>query len=351
MSSKIRIGISQGDINGIGLEVILKTFNDPAMEDICTPVLFSSQKTISLHRKALGIDDLGFLAVNDLDVLNTKKPNLFQVYEDEVNIELGKQNQAHGKYAVMSLEKACTGVLEKKLDVLVTGPIDKHVVFSDSFPYKGHTEYLDKVFGAGKGEALMLMVADNLRVALVTGHIPLEKVHQILRKDLILAKLRTLNKTLLQDFGIRKPKIAVLGLNPHAGDQGTIGKEENDIIMPAINAAKAEGIMAIGPFPGDGFFGSGNYNNFDAVLAMYHDQGLIPFKALAFNNGVNYTAGLNFIRTSPDHGTGYEIAGKNMASEASFRKAVYLAIDIFRKRNEYALLTSNPLKSNPLRKE
>lgn len=351
MSGKIRVGISQGDINGIGLEVIIKTFVDPAMEEICTSVLFSSQKTASYHRKALGIDDFSFNIVRDFDQVNPKKPNLLNLYDEEVNIELGQSTALGGKYAFKSLEAACNALADNKIDVLVTAPINKHNIQSDEFPFKGHTEYLDQKFSAGKDDALMLMVSDTLKVGLVTGHIPVEKVASAISMEKILNRLKTLNRTLIEDFGIRKPRIAVLGLNPHAGDNGTIGNEDSQIIVPAINKAKEENILAYGPYPADGFFGNSNYLQFDAVLAMYHDQGLIPFKTIAFNNGVNYTAGLPIIRTSPDHGTAYEIAGKNMASEESFRRAIYMAIDIFRKRTEFKQISSNPLKSNPLRKE
>ena len=351
MSNKIRVGISQGDINGIGLEVIIKTFIDPAMEELCTSVVFSSQKTASFHRKALNIEDFSFNIVKDFEQLNPKKPNLLNLYEEEVNIELGKSSQLGGKYAFKSLEAACEALAANKIDVLVTAPINKHNIQSEEFQFKGHTEYLDKKFGNGSEEALMLMVSDTLKVGLVTGHIPVEQVAASISIDKIIKKIKTLNRTLIQDFGIRKPRIAVLGLNPHAGDSGTIGNEDLQLIIPAINKAKEENIMAYGPYPADGFFGNSTYLQFDAVLAMYHDQGLIPFKTIAFNNGVNFTAGLPVIRTSPDHGTAYEIAGKNIASEESFRKAIYLAIDIFRKRNEYKQLTANPLKTTPLRKE
>ncbi|MCC6691405.1 MAG: 4-hydroxythreonine-4-phosphate dehydrogenase PdxA [Bacteroidia bacterium] len=351
MSNKIRVGISQGDINGIGLEVIIKTFFDPAMTELCTPVLFSSQKTASYHRKTLGIEDFSFNSVRDIDQINPKKPNLFNLYDEEVSIELGKPTAGSGKYALKSLESACKALTDQKIDLLVTAPINKHTIQSPEFPFKGHTEYLDKKFGGGRDEALMLMVSDTLKIALVTGHIPLAKVAENISTEKIVKKILALNRTLIEDFGIRKPRIAVLGLNPHAGDSGTIGNEDNQLIMPAVSKAKEENILVYGPYPSDGFFGNSTYLQFDGVLAMYHDQGLIPFKTIAFNNGVNYTAGLPIIRTSPDHGTAYEIAGKNMASEESFRKAIYVAIDIFRKRNEYKQISSNPLKSTPLRKE
>ncbi len=351
MSEKIRVGISQGDINGIGLEVIIKTFVDPAMEELCVPIIFSSQKTASYHRKALGIEDFSFNIIRDVDQVNFKKPNLLNLYDEEVNFELGKSTSLGGKYALLSLEGACNALASKKIDVLVTAPINKHNIHSPEFPFKGHTEYLDLKFADGKNDALMLMVSDTLKVGLVTGHIPLEEVAAAISVEKIVKKIKILNRTLIEDFGVRKPRIAVLGLNPHAGDNGTIGAEDTQIIIPAINKAKEDSILAYGPFPADGFFGNATYSGYDAVLAMYHDQGLIPFKTISFNNGVNYTAGLPIIRTSPDHGTAYEIAGKNLASEDSFRKAIYMAIDIFNKRSEFKQLTSNPLKSTPIRRE
>jgi 4-hydroxythreonine-4-phosphate dehydrogenase len=351
MSNKIRVGITQGDINGIGLEIIIKTFIDQAMEEICTPIIFSSQKTASYHRKALGIEDFSFNILHDIEQANPKKPNLLNLYEEEPVMELGKSTPAGGKYAFKSLEAACNALAANKIDVLVTAPINKHNIQSPEFPFRGHTEYLDQKFSAGSDNALMLMLSDTLKVGLVTGHIPVGQVASSVSADKILKRLKTLNLTLIEDFGIRKPKIAVLGLNPHAGDGGTIGSEDQELIIPAIDKAKSANIMAYGPYPADGFFGNATYLKFDAVLAMYHDQGLIPFKTIAFNNGVNYTAGLPIIRTSPDHGTAYEIAGKNIASEESFRRAIYSAIDIFRKRSEYKELSSNPLKLNPIRRE
>ena len=351
MSTKVRVGISQGDINGIGLEVIIKTFVDPAMEELCTPILFSSQKTVSFHRKTLGIEDFSFHPIKDYEQIQPKKPSLMNLYDDEINFELGKSTAIGGKYALMSLVAACDALEANAIDVLVTAPIDKHGIYSDAFPYKGHTEYLDKRFGAGNGNALMLMVGDTVKVAVVTGHIPVEQVAAALSTEKILQKIKLLNESLIKDFGIRKPKIAVLGLNPHAGDNGTIGSEEQSLILPAIQKAREQNILAVGPFAADGFFGNASFTQFDAVLAMYHDQGLIPFKTIAFNDGINFTAGLSVVRTSPDHGTAYDIAGKNMASEVSFRKSIYTAIDIFRKRNEYKQLSENPLKVNPMRKE
>ncbi len=346
---KIIVGISQGDINGVGLEVIIKTFLEPQMLELCTPVLFGSQKTASAHRKALNIEDFSFNQIKDFSEINHKRANLINVYDEEVAIEFGKQTEAGGKYAFKSLEAATNALAEGKIDILVTAPINKENIQSAEFKFPGHTEYLDEKFG--KGNSLMFLVSDDLRVAVVTGHIPVTRVAQELTTEKILKKIQLLNRSLLQDFGVRKPKIAVLGLNPHAGDNGVIGNEEKNIIIPAIEKAKAEGIIAYGPYPADGFFGNGTYKNFDAILAMYHDQGLIPFKTIAFNNGVNYTAGLSVVRTSPDHGTAYDIAGKGLASEESFRKAIYTAIDIFKTRKQFSELTSNPLKINPIKRE
>ncbi|MEW6468694.1 MAG: 4-hydroxythreonine-4-phosphate dehydrogenase PdxA [Bacteroidota bacterium] len=346
----IKIGISQGDINGIGLEVILKTFSDPAMLDICQPVLFSSGKTVSFHRKALNMEEVPYQIVRDLDQLVPKKLNVMNLYDEEVQMEIGKSTPNGGKYALRSLEAACDAVQNGKVDVLVTAPINKHNIQSDVFRFAGHTDYLQMRFGAGKS-ALMLMCSENMRVGVVTGHIPLGQVASAISTEKIIQKVQALAKTLQEDFRIRKPKIAVLGLNPHAGDSGTIGNEEQQVILPAINRMKEEDMMVFGPYPADGFFGSSTYAKFDAVLAMYHDQGLVPFKALSFSDGVNFTAGLSIIRTSPDHGTAYDIAGQNQANPSSFRKAVYMAIDIYNTRNEHAEITANPLKSNPIKKE
>jgi 4-hydroxythreonine-4-phosphate dehydrogenase len=346
---KIIVGISQGDINGIGLEVIIKTFLDPQMLEICTPVLYSSAKTVSFHRKALNIEDFSFNQIKDISEINHKRANLINCYEEDVAIELGKQTAAGGTYAFKSLEAAAYALAQGKIHVLVTAPINKENIQSEEFKFPGHTEYLEERFG--DGNSLMFLVSNSLRVAVVTGHIPVTQVAAELSTEKIIKKMRTLNKSLIQDFEIRKPRIAVLGLNPHAGDNGVIGSEEKDIIIPAINQMKAEGMIVYGPYPADGFFGNETYKQFDAVLAMYHDQGLVPFKTIAFNAGVNFTAGLPVVRTSPDHGTAYDIAGKNMASEDSFRKAIYTAIDIYRARKNYKEISSNPLKASPQKRE
>ncbi len=341
-SKSITIGISQGDINGIGLEVILKTFAEPAMLELCTPVLFSSGKTISYHKKTLQLENFNYNTVNGVESIVPRKFNLVNIYTEEVNIELGRLTSSGGAYAIKSFQAACEALSKNKIDALVTAPIHKHNTHSDSFPYAGHTSYLDDKFG--KGNALMMLVADGLRVALCTEHLPIASVAASITTERILKKIKILANSLKQDFSINKPRIAVLGLNPHAGDSGTIGEEEEKIIAPAIKTLVQEGMLVYGPYPSDAFFGAMMFKKFDAVLAMYHDQGLIPFKYMAFDSGVNYTAGLPIIRTSPDHGTAFDIAGKNMANEESFRNAVYLACDLVRTRKNYKNATANPLK-------
>lgn len=346
--SKIIIGISQGDINGIGPEVILKTLMEPGICDICTPVLFSSQKTVSYFRKVLGLEDLSFNPVRDFTQLNHKRVNVFICYEEEVNIEMGKLTESGGRYARLSLEQATLALFENHIHALVTAPINKSNIQGEGFNFPGHTEYLENKL---HGEALMILCNDSgLRVALVTGHLPLSEVAGRISVELVTKKINLFYNSLLKDFAIRKPRIAVLGLNPHAGDNGSLGKEDQDIIKAAIDQLKLDALI-YGPYSADGFFGSGAYKKFDGVLAMYHDQGLIPFKTLAFNEGVNFTAGLDKIRTSPDHGTAFEIAGKNQASEQSFRKALYTAIDVYRNRKLYEGISSNPLPHANLKKE
>ena len=337
------IGISQGDINGIGLEIIIKTFSDPAMLEICTPLLYSSSKTLSFHKKALQMENFNFNTITSADGITPRKFNLANIYSEEVTIELGKLTDSGGQYAVRSFQAACESLAKGKIEALVTAPIHKNNTHTEAFPYTGHTEYLDERFG--KGNSLMMLVADELRVALCTDHLPIAAIAGTITQERILKKLRSLSDSLKQDFSINKPKIAVLGLNPHAGDSGTIGGEEEQIIVPAVKAAVQEGMLVYGPYPADGFFGTRTFTKFDAVLAMYHDQGLIPFKYMAFDSGVNYTAGLPVIRTSPDHGTAFDIAGKGIANEGSFRNAVYLAVDLIRTRKNYKQATSNPLKA------
>lgn len=330
MDSKIKIGITQGDINGIGYEVILKTLEDNRILDFCIPIVYGSPKVAAYHRKVLNLN-VNLNLISNASEASDKHANIINCNSDEVKVDLAQSTSGAGEAAFQALEKATADLKNGLIDALVTAPINKKNIQSDKFTFPGHTEYLEQLFGA-KGDALMLLVSERLRVAVATGHVPVSKVSQILTKDLILNKLRALNKSLTLDFAINKPRIAVLGLNPHSGDQGVIGNEEQEIIKPAIKEALDEGIVCIGPLPSDGFFGSDEYTKYDAALAMYHDQGLIPFKLLSMDSGVNFTAGLSIVRTSPDHGTAYDIAGQNIASENSFRQAIYAAIDIVKNR-------------------
>ncbi len=339
-TEKIKVGISIGDINGIGIEVILKTFNDSRMLDFCTPILFGSSKVISFHKKAMGLTT-PINGVSNFNQVIEHKINLFNIWKEEVDIQLGESSKVSGKYSFLSLKEAVNALKENEIDVLVTAPINKDNIQSDAFNFQGHTEYLESHL---EGEALMILMTDELRVGLITGHVPIQDVAKKITPKLIEHKVNIMHKTLVEDFKIRKPKIAVLGLNPHCGDNGVIGNEDNDIVKPTIDKIKEKGKLIYGPYAADSFFGSANYENFDAVLAMYHDQGLTPFKTLSFGKGVNFTAGLSKIRTSPDHGTAYEIAGKNKANEGSFKEALFQAIKIFDARKEYQELTSNVLK-------
>jgi len=338
----ILLGISHGDINGIGYEVIIKTLSNSMINDICTPIVYGSPKIAAYHRKALNIANFSFNSIKSPNEAHPRKANMISCIDDDIRVELGKSTAHGGEAAIISLEKAVGDLKNGKIDALVTAPIDKHNVQSEKFRFSGHTEYL--MHRAETNEVLMFMIGESLRIGLVTAHIPLKKVSELLNADLIMSKLRLMNKSLIIDFAIRKPKIAVLGLNPHAGDNSLLGREEADIIIPALKKAEEEGILAFGPFPSDGFFGAGMFKRYDAVLSMYHDQGLTPFKALSFDTGVNYTAGLPFIRTSPAHGTAFSITGKGEASENSFRQAIYLACDIFKNRQLYSDITKNPLK-------
>jgi len=339
-AENIIVGISIGDLNGIGSEVVLKTFEDSRMLEFCTPVIFANVKILSFAKKSLdagmqlhGIDSLEQIVIGKINVLN--------VWKESVNIEYGANDENVGKYAIKSFVAATKALKEGLVDVLVTAPINKYNIQAEDFKFPGHTDYLDQEL---EGDALMLMVQDNLRVGLITDHIPVNEVSSHLTEALIKSKILTVKKSLIQDFSINKPKIAVLGLNPHAGDGGVIGKEDDEIIRPTIKKLFESGTLVFGPYPADGFFGSNQYEKYDAVIATYHDQGLIPFKTLSFGKGVNYTAGLNKIRTSPDHGTAYEIAGKGLADHNSFKEAVYLAIDIYHSRNEHQIISQNPLK-------
>jgi 4-hydroxythreonine-4-phosphate dehydrogenase len=339
-AENIIVGISIGDLNGIGSEVVLKTFEDSRMLELCTPVIFANVKILSFAKKSL---DAGMQlhGIDSLDQIITGKINVLNVWKESVNIEYGVNDENVGKYAIKSFVAATKALKEGLVDVLVTAPINKYNIQAEDFKFPGHTDYLDQEL---EGDALMFMVQDNLRVGLITDHIPVNEVSSHLTEALIRKKIETIKKSLIQDFSINKPKIAVLGLNPHAGDGGVIGKEDLEIIQPVIKKMFESGTLVFGPYPADGFFGSNQYEKYDAVIATYHDQGLIPFKTLSFGNGVNYTAGLNKIRTSPDHGTAYDIAGKGIADHNSFKEAVYLAIDIYHSRNEYQIISQNPLK-------
>ncbi len=343
IDNKIKVGITQGDINGIGYEIIFKALADSRLLESFTPVIYGSSKVAAYHRKALNISNFSLNSIRTAEDAHPKRVNIINCLGDEVRVELGKSTTIAGDAAFKALECAVDDIKRGTIDVLVTAPINKKNIQSDKFTFPGHTEYLAQQ--AGTDDVLMLMVSDILKVGVVTGHIPLKDVAQSITVDSIEEKLKILDSTLRIDFTIRKPRIAVLGLNPHAGDQGVLGTEDEDIVIPAINKAKEEGIMALGPYPADGLFGSEQLKNFDAILAMYHDQGLAPFKALAFTNGVNYTAGLPFIRTSPDHGTAYDIAGMNKADKGSFLNAIYLAVDAFKNRKENQKLSKNPLKN------
>lgn len=349
MSEKLKIGISIGDVNGIGLEIIIKTLADNRVFDYCTPIVYGHTKIASFHRRTVNIHDLNFNVITHPSQANHKKANMINCWEEDVKLELGVSNEIGGKYALLSLQRATDDLVNGDIDALVTAPINKDNIQSDEFHFPGHTEYLQQ--RANAAESLMFMVSDTLKVGVVTGHIPIAKVAESITAEKILTKLRLMDQSLRQDFWVRKPRIAVLGLNPHAGDNGLIGNEEKDIIMPALEEARSNDILAMGPYPADGFFANGAYLQFDAVLAMYHDQGLIPFKQIAFEHGVNFTAGLSFVRTSPDHGTAYDIAGKNKASETSFREALFTAIHIIRRRRENEVLNENPLQFTKLSRD
>lgn len=346
----VRAGISCGDLNGIGIEVVLKCFEDPRMLADITPVLYCSAKAVSLHRKLLKLDEVQFHRVNDAREALPKKLNLVNLWEDDLELELGKPSSQLAAFAIKSLEAAAQDLASGKVDVLVTAPIDKNAMQQAGFAYPGHTEFLQHMAG-GDGEVLMLLVGEGLRVGCVTGHIPLKEVSAAITTERIMAKARILHQSLLRDFGVIEPRIALLGLNPHAGDGGALGSEDKERIAPAARRLNEEGIKAIGPYAADGFFGNGTYKHFDGVLAMYHDQGLAPFKALNFGHGVNFTAGLPIVRTSPDHGTGLDIAGQGIADEGSFRAAVWLAADILQQRERYKLIMANPLQPQKREKE
>ena len=339
---KIRVGITHGDINGVGYEVILKAFSDPTMLELCTPIIYGSPKVAAYHRKAMDIQTT-FSIVNSRADIQDGRVNILNCTEDELKVELTKPTAEAGKAALSALEKALQDYREGVFDVLVTAPINKHTIQSDTFHFPGHTEYIEERVGKGE-KALMILLKDDFRVALVTGHIPVSEISRTLTKELIMEKMAIFHRSLKQDFGIDSPRIAVLSLNPHAGDEGLIGTEEHTVIIPAMQEMMAKGVLCFGPYPADGFMGSGNYAHFDGILAMYHDQGLAPFKALAMDEGVNFTAGLPIVRTSPAHGTAYDIAGQGIASEDSFRQAIYVALDVFRNRQIEREINARPLR-------
>ena len=341
----IRVGITHGDINGIGYEVILKTFSDQRMTELCVPIIYGSSKVAAYHRKALDLPAVNINVVSRAEEAGLNRVNIINCVEDDIKVELTQSTPVAGRAAYKALEAAVADLKSGAIDVLVTAPINKHNIQNAQFHFPGHTEYLEQTLGDGQ-KALMILMTDTLRVALVTGHIPVSQVPSQITVENIVTKLQVFNQSLKQDFMIIKPRIAVLALNPHAGDNGVIGNEEAEIIKPAREAAERLGVMSFGPFPADGFFGSKMYEDFDGVLAMYHDQGLAPFKALAMDEGVNYTAVLHIVRTSPVHGTAYDIAGQGVALEDSFRQAIYVAMDVFRNR-----VVEKEIHAHPLRKQ
>ena len=342
-SGKIRVGITHGDINGVGYEVILKAFSDPVMFELCTPIVYGSPKVAAYHRKALDLQTT-FSIINTAEEAQEDRLNILSCTDDELKVELTKPTPEAGKAALDALEKALEDYREGLIDVLVTAPINKHTIQSESFHFPGHTEYIEERVGEGH-KSLMILMKNDFRVALVTGHIPVKDIATTITRELIMEKMSIFHRSLEMDFGIDSPRIAVFSLNPHAGDNGLIGSEEQEVIIPAMNEMIAKGIQCFGPFPADGFMGSGNFCHFDGILAMYHDQGLAPFKALAMDEGVNFTAGLPIVRTSPAHGTAYDIAGQGIATENSFRQAIYTAIDVYRNR-----IVEERIHARPLRK-
>lgn len=340
-SKKIRLGITHGDINGVGYEVILKTFSDARMFEQCMPVLYGSTKVASYHKNLLALhQDVAFNAIHSASEAADRKFNVVNLTNDEIKIDVGVSTESAGTLSRQALDVACEELRQGLIDVLVTAPINKKNIQSDDFVFPGHTEYLSHKFDS---ESLMMMVCDRIRIGIVTNHLSLREVPDAITPEVLYDKLSIMNHSLKRDFGIPMPKIAILALDPHAGDNGVIGTFDMQIIKPVIEKAQQEGVLAYGPFPSDGFFGSSEFNKFDGVLALYHDQGLIPFKLMSFTEGVNFTAGMPYVRTSPAHGTGYDIAGKDKASEQSFRSAVYLACNVLRNRMEYDEITADPL--------
>lgn len=340
---KIKVGISIGDLNGIGGELIIKTFEDQRVLDFCTPIVFASVKTFSFLKKHFN-SAIKFNGINTVDQALHGKVNVLNIWKEPIQINFGQEDASIGKYAIKSFKAATKALKAGDIDVLLTAPIHKHNIQSDDFKFPGHTDYLDQELD---GKSLMFMVTDDLKVGLLTDHIPVKDVAEHINEELILSKVETIHHSLIQDFGVRKPKIAILGINPHTGDNGVIGKEDDTILRPAVKKIQEAGKLIFGPYSADSFFGSDNYKKFDAVLAIYHDQGLIPFKTLSFGQGVNFTAGLEGVRTSPDHGTAFEIAGKGEANNNSFKEALFAGIQIFRNRELHKSLTKNILKKAP----
>lgn len=350
MSRPIRVGISHGDTNGISYEIIMKALADDLMLDLCTPIIFGSSKMIAYNRKLPNMESINYRQIRSVDEISDGEINLFNITNDEIKVDVGQPTRESGMAAIASLEQATKALIDGDIDALVTAPINKHAVQGISiegengeFNFPGHTEYLEAKAGEDY-KAMMVLFDDYVRVALVTTHLPISEVSSHITKESVGKTIEAFDRTLRRDFGFERPKIAVLSLNPHCGDNGLIGKEEETEIIPAINEAREKGILAFGPYAADGFFSAASYRNFDGVVAMYHDQGLAPFKSLAGNKGVNFTAGLPFVRTSPDHGTAYDIAGKGIADATSMREAIYKAIDIRRKRDTFDRISANPLK-------
>jgi 4-hydroxythreonine-4-phosphate dehydrogenase len=341
----IRVGITIGDFNGIGPEVVIKTLANPSITQLCTPVIYGSSKVISYHKNIVNPQEFNFHSTATADKIYHQKINVVNCWQENVNIALGKETEEAGRFAHTSLDRAVQDLKAGYIDVLVTAPVSKNAMKMAGFPYPGHTEFLANAFG--EKDALMMMMAEQMRVALVTAHLPLQQVSSAITRELIRNKLDQLIKSLEVDFGISKPVIAVLGLNPHAGENGHLGREEEDIIRPVIVEAKKSGDIIMGPYPADGLFGAMRFKKFDGILAMYHDQGLIPFKMLHFHDGVNYSAGLPYVRTSPDHGTAYEIAGKNEADPASFRASLFAALDIYKSRERFRKDNANAVRKTP----
>ncbi|MDP2174674.1 MAG: 4-hydroxythreonine-4-phosphate dehydrogenase PdxA [Bacteroidota bacterium] len=342
------LGISQGDPNGVGLEVIIKTFQHEFLFENCVPILYANPKTFAIHKSQLNIEKPNYVLIRDVSEAKQNQLNLIVSSQESFNVNFGKVDDNAGKEAFLALNRMMQDVKAGKLDIIVTAPLDKSTVKIEQ-GFTGHTGFITQFLN--QSESLMVLYNDDIKVGLITEHIPISKISQTLNKDLIVRKLKIAHESLKIDFGIAKPKIAVLGLNPHNGDNGKMGNEENEIIIPAINEAKENGVFCMGPYSADGFFGMKQYTQFDLVMSMYHDQGLIPFKSMAFDDGVNFTAGLSIVRTSPDHGTAYDIAGKNIASNLSFTNAVFEGIKSFHTRNESNAFLENPLKFSELKRE